>query len=500
MQSEGEVNNTSSPRTRVTRACNACRRRKVKCDGHQHQPCRNCSELGLQCTYSALNQSNRSRQSIVRGRIIAACKSDDVGGNAQIRNTAADVVRTPKGPLQYPISFFWGVVDDYCTYTLPTVPIIGKEEFRCLVRDTYQSTSNTALVYCLAAQTIALRRGRSGVCTVDTDNAGRLFELALQVRGPVLALSQITLHSVLVSVLVSMGMFATDRDAGMGSYYNREAVAGIQALKIDDASHQASFRPEVAAERERMFWLVFVHDRFHSLSTSRLGTLEPLPNLPAPTAGIPDDINAWFEQIVLLFKIVDNDFLRFYANKDSPYLTLEWIEEKQSQLGDDKYMWIEHSQHFTDMQHVDLVITRCWLRTLVWQIALHKFALTSDPQSQDRNFMSLDYPIRLSHQLRHLLTTKSREAVEVHGTGLLQKIFEIACTVADLLQHVVPRTHNLQAWSSHLDCFLFLHTFLFNMSKFYAVERNILNAKLIEVRSVFPDITYDLQFSPLPEE
>ena len=486
-------------RLRVVRACNACRRRKIKCDGQA--TCANCHEVSLTCIYDEQSKVSRARQAVFRGNTTTNLKSEifnQVGQDAEPASSSIGTLKATNGQTPYPVSFFWNLIDDYCKYTLPTAPIIGPQELRAMIKNMYQSSDQTALVYAIAAQTLNLTQTKSDISPGGIDDTSRLFEMALQIRGPVLSLQHITLHSVLVSVFVSMGMFADGRDEGMGSYYNKEGLAGVQTLRITDAIYQASLPPKVAAQRERLYWLLFVHDRFHAIHISRLSLLAPLPQLPQSSSDIPEEISAWFDQIVGLFRVVDEEFLTFHANKDSPYLTLAWIEQKQTQLGDEEDESLEDNQLFNDMQRVDLVITRYWLRTLVWQIALHKFALTSYPETQERNFMSLDYPMRLSYTLRNLLLTRPKETIEVHGTGLLQKIFEIACTVADVLQHVVPRT-DPQAWESHLECFLSLITFLFTMSKFYTVERNILAAKLADVRSVFPDLTYELHFSPIPD-
>ncbi|KAJ3369320.1 hypothetical protein GGF31_005421 [Allomyces arbusculus] len=46
-------------RTRTTQACETCRKRKVKCDGHQ--PCRHCFEFSLECRYVATPHASAKR-------------------------------------------------------------------------------------------------------------------------------------------------------------------------------------------------------------------------------------------------------------------------------------------------------------------------------------------------------------------------------------------------------------------------------------------------------
>jgi hypothetical protein len=53
--------------TSVKRACDACHRRKVKCDGIN--PCRNCSSAQLCCTYHAIPQKKGPKGS--RAKVIS---------------------------------------------------------------------------------------------------------------------------------------------------------------------------------------------------------------------------------------------------------------------------------------------------------------------------------------------------------------------------------------------------------------------------------------------
>jgi len=255
---------------------------------------------------------------------------------------------------------------------------------------------------------------------------------------------------------------------------------------VDDPEHQNSFEPAARAQRERLHWLLFIHERFHALSTYRPAVMTLLPNIPERDPSIPPGVNEYFTQLIYVFRVVDDDFIRNWSDKTRPGLTRAWIEKKQAELGNDTNTWSAGFDMLSDMQQVDLIVTRYWLRTLLWEMALHKSILSSNVQNPNHDFLSLAFPIRLSHQLQHCLSNKPREAVEIHGTGILDKIFEITCTVADLLQYVVPNTCTPEIQSAHVDCFLFLHGFLLKMSKFYHVERALLAAKLQAVQRALP--------------
>ncbi|KFX95023.1 hypothetical protein V490_04041, partial [Pseudogymnoascus sp. VKM F-3557] len=64
---------TTSASTSVKRACDACHRRKVKCDGLS--PCRNCSSAQLACTYNAIPQKKGPKGS--RAKVISELREQN---------------------------------------------------------------------------------------------------------------------------------------------------------------------------------------------------------------------------------------------------------------------------------------------------------------------------------------------------------------------------------------------------------------------------------------
>ncbi|KAI8356184.1 fungal-specific transcription factor domain-containing protein [Blakeslea trispora] len=51
-------NSNDSKRTRITRACDTCRRKKIKCDVNTRQPCSTCTQYNWECTF---NQATKKR-------------------------------------------------------------------------------------------------------------------------------------------------------------------------------------------------------------------------------------------------------------------------------------------------------------------------------------------------------------------------------------------------------------------------------------------------------
>jgi len=93
---------TPAPK-RVSKACDACKLRKVKCNGQER--CQQCSHLGLRCVYSV---SVRTRSQGKRGRIISEYKNKTTNATAVSMSIlpASEVSlgqSSPLGGMQYPV-------------------------------------------------------------------------------------------------------------------------------------------------------------------------------------------------------------------------------------------------------------------------------------------------------------------------------------------------------------------------------------------------------------
>jgi hypothetical protein len=62
---------------RASKACDACKRRKVKCNGQER--CQQCAHLGLRCVYSP---SGKQRSQGKRGHIISEFRKQTANVNA----------------------------------------------------------------------------------------------------------------------------------------------------------------------------------------------------------------------------------------------------------------------------------------------------------------------------------------------------------------------------------------------------------------------------------
>ena len=574
---------------RVAQACDACKLRKVKCNGQER--CQQCSHLDLKCIYSAVRAQRRTSQK--RGRLISEYKKSTAAAAGSFpasqkptfdavslrQNSppsaalAATTVTSPTAPIPSnchkrgnrstasidgiinsqnnkhnnetqngtadssyspPLSstptcnqdFFLALIPAYVSVVYPLNPVISEVELRESIANMSQDREHAALAYAAAAVTVNLTRSGSSRCTTDissdiSNQIKQLITKSIELAGSLHLDTRLTIRRIMIPMFLHNCLMALQK-IDLAFFYLREALSMMQMMRVGSAEMLAKSQFDLPerARRERLYWLAFVHERFLSIVDYRPAILTPLSELPEHDPNISDGMHEGFNQIIKLFRLVDGDFLHNWLGSHSDSgLTTAWIEQKQKELDDDDdYLLLGNNSvgvvdeadngiaissdaeagtisgggrvlqspgttRLTDMQQADLIITRQWLRTVVWQMAMSRCLLSS---GASKECMSLLFPVRLSHQLRFLITSMSRDAIEIHGSGILKKLFELADTIADVIIHVPIASH--EETTARVDDFLFLIRFLFTFPRFDPFEKEILREKLKRLQALFPYI------------
>lgn len=191
-------------------------------------------------------------------------------------------------------------------------------------------------------------------------------------------------------------------------------------------------------------------------------------------ASIATAITQGFIQIVRLFMHVDEDCCRkWFATFDSEQtIEPDWIIEKHRQLDAEAAGSGDKIAGLSNMQQADLVITKHWLRMLVWQMAMSKCLLSYKPSEQP---MSLLFPVGISGHLRATIANMSKDDIEVHGSGIQQKLFELTDTIASVVLTVPAASPEEK--HQRIDDFRFLFEFWCSLPRPPSVQRELLEGK-----------------------
>ncbi|KAL2424451.1 hypothetical protein ABEF95_010534 [Exophiala dermatitidis] len=435
----------------VKKACDACHRRKVRCTGEQ--PCNNCGQSNLRCTYLAIPQKKGpkgSRAKVISEIRVTQQKSTTTQSRPRLERFATEPspldfnsppttpahIRQPALLSQQTIEH---CVDFFFTNMCTTAWILDRQALTELLSS---RLSTDAHVYCLTASLCAFVMVQPGMnLAVGPGNcykgeppenrygyANMLLEDIKRVRKSIDYISTPTLSSVQISFLL-FGCYFTLEKQNVCWFHLREAATLAQMMGMHEESSYLIGDATENKYKRRAYWLLLVTERAYAMERHRPLTLHPTIELPEAEEGAGEEaIISGFLHLIKLFICIDDEFMALW-NKAKTRCTAAWFSELQQQLSDALPVELET----TENQAADIKITYHWLRMMVWQLSIANGCVSSSSPDASLTFL---FPIQVARDIVRDVQTMTLDAMEVHGIGLIEKLFDVACTLTDVISCV----------------------------------------------------------------
>ncbi|KZF25090.1 hypothetical protein L228DRAFT_265572 [Xylona heveae TC161] len=473
------------------RACDACHRRKVKCCSRR--PCTNCSQAGLSCTYNAIPQKKGPKGS--RAKVISELrqrqKQSQLAMEMQNRFMGIDGVpisysRTPG--LLTPETIR-SCIDFFFAHLYPTMPILQRDQLHQISMTIHDSVE----AYCLISSLCAFMMIQPGMKPPAGERNGedgrsegiafgtRLLEETLRVRKGLDYVENPTHFTVIISFFLFACYFGLDKH-NPAWFHLREATTLAQIIGLQQESSYLTGDPRDASRRRRLFWLLFVTERAYALQRHRPLSLHSTIEM-APVDEDPSEtvVLSGFNHMVNLYRPLDDMFVGLW-NKARADCSTPWLAQLQKQIA----CSLPATLTCTESQAADLRTSQQWLRTMVWQLSITNGYLSS---SSSEDSMTFKYPIDIARDLITFTGQLSRQAMEVHGVGLIEKLFDVACTLTDVMSCVPISSDGLQLGPRD-----YLNEVLALVSTLRGGESRYLPLLLAKINDTFPVLS-----APIPE-
>lgn len=467
---------------KVKQACDACHARKVRCDGAV--PCAGCVGLGLglgrggaaaaaaACTYLAVPKKTgpkgrrRARtQAVLRSAMekrpyrvpesMSSAPSTPPSGTPS-RGEGDEGSRLRMSPRVSP--GVWpgvapGVIrrclDAFFTHKYPITPMLDRQALEASLPrladlpDQYGLVTACCAVIVLSPEIIApvpaspssASSPRAGV-EPDLPSAEFLIAETARARRFGDHVSGPSLVAVQTSFFLFAAYFCMGRD-NAAWFHLREAMAMLQLLRLHEEHTYHGSLPDAVFAR-RTFWVLFITERAYALQRHRPLTLQTTIALPTVEDSDPDrHVLPGFLDLISLFRNFDSDFVTVWnISSTTAAASAEALARLQSVLD---FALPRVDQHAA-AQQADLLVSRQWLKVIVWQLCLSKTLLSGSSPDES---MSLHYPVVIARDLVRIARRLPPAALEANGVGILEKVFDVGCSLADVLSlrpAVVPRS------------------------------------------------------------
>jgi len=259
--------------TAVKRACDACHRRKVKCDGIN--PCRNCTSAQLSCTYNAIPQKKGPKGS--RAKVISELRETQrqTSLSAKVQNRMNGISSPPSSPTLAPTpglltsEMVKDCIDFFFNNMYPTMPILNRQrlEQQAMYMDQNLDT------YCLMTSLCAFMMIQPGMPLPGGDPYGLdsmpganivsgtlLMEETVRVRKSYDYLDSPTLNSLCTSYFLFGCYYGLDLH-DKAWFHLREATTLAHLIGMTKEETYMQFDSVEASRRRRLYWLLFVTER-----------------------------------------------------------------------------------------------------------------------------------------------------------------------------------------------------------------------------------------------
>jgi hypothetical protein len=376
---------------------------------------------------------------------------------------------TPGSSTPFEPELFYSMVPEYMEYLYPVCPILEEAELRANIRQMHVDSDAAALVYAFAGVgffTRQLLKPWEPNCYKQT---AEMVALALDHHATLRVDSGPRLTRIIGCILIEICLLVTHQ-LDLAFFYLREAISLMLMCGLDGFLGERTVNPVEYAHRERIYWVCFIHERVLAIDGSTTVCLDPLPSLPDVAASSRSSVERGWNYIIETYIVVDKDFVRFWMG-DRSLVTAKWIQAKYQQLAYPS--WELEISMLPPIQQVDLIISRQWLRTMMWQMAMSNMLLSSKAGQPEG--LSLFMPLRLSKQLKACLAALSNHSIAVYNVGLDPKLFEITTTVADVVLALPPG--DFAEVRSKIQDLLLTKQFLLNLVHVKPVHRKILQEK-----------------------
>lgn len=226
--------------------------------------------------------------------------------------------------------------------------------------------------------------------------------------------------------------FANASKIRTAAVYLRESIASVHWLGLD---RQETYEPLEREERSlklRIFWILFISERQAGFWTPYLDLVHLLtlhgrtfcaqncfPAVLVPIDEMPpyEEMDDSFRSITQAFSSLTRLFSHLQSN------ILETSSTRRPVMDPDKVTTAQtdlcaHTQHssFTEVQQVDLFVTRQWIRLLIWEYTMRHYKMSRDSTNQA---FSLLLPVTIARELLSLFPSVSAESIYAHGYGMV---------------------------------------------------------------------------------
>ncbi|KAJ5584241.1 uncharacterized protein N7459_004041 [Penicillium hispanicum] len=332
-------------------------------------------------------------------------------------------------------------VNVYVKYLFPIMPVVRAEQLRL---DSHQperiSPRRYAFLASLCAAThIQLKLDGANpvpdparLQSLDGGHAlvsgEKLLSEAVRARQECDIVEDISIDNLLTSFFLFASYGNLDQQSHAW-FYLCQATSMAFTLGLHRESTYSEFPVEEAEERRRVFWLLFITERGYALQQAKPVMLRSSIHKPQVLCSEDPILAFGFINLINIFeKLTSNLYDWISAGGGDGLLERPPTSTIQSSLC--KPISLDG---VPEIQQVDILITQQWLQSMMWKLSMSH---ATQPGSRDDAVLPFHLPVLVGKAVMGVIGTSSQGAIDAHGIGMEQKLFDMGSSVADVTRSV----------------------------------------------------------------
>ncbi|KAL4771314.1 fungal-specific transcription factor domain-containing protein [Aspergillus nidulans var. acristatus] len=334
-------------------------------------------------------------------------------------------------------------VNVYLKYMFPIMPVVRREE---LQQDCHHPERLTPQRYAFLASLCAATHiqlkldGATPVADPSHFQAGEnssmsgeeLLAEAVRARKDCDPIEDMNVESLLTSFFLFASYGNLDRQ-DHAWFYLCQAMSMVFALGLHRESTYAELNTEEAEQKRRVFWLLFITERGYALQQAKPVMLRNSIHKPQVLCSDDPILAYGFINLIGVFESLSVNLYDWVSaggsvsgGGNSRDGSSEMPPTSAIQATLSKPISLEG---VSEIQKVDILITQQWLQAMMWKLSMTR---ASQPGSRNETVLPFHLPVLVGKAVMSVIAEASQGAVDAHGIGMEQKLFDLGTSIADV--------------------------------------------------------------------
>ncbi|KAL4803697.1 fungal-specific transcription factor domain-containing protein [Aspergillus unguis] len=337
-------------------------------------------------------------------------------------------------------------INVYLKYMFPIMPVVRREE---LQQDCHHperlSPQRYAFLAALCTATHIQLKLDGATPVADTSHlqtgdgsalmSGEdLLAEAVRARKDCDPIEDMNIESLLTSFFLFASYGNLDRQ-DHAWFYLCQATSMVFTLGLHREATYTELSTEEAELRRRVFWLLFITERGYAFQQSKPVMLRNSINKPQVLCSDDPILAYGFINLINVFESLSMNLYDWVSagGRDG---SSEMPPMSAAHASLSKPISLEG---VTEIQKVDILVTQQWLQTMMWKLSI---ARASQPDSRNETVLPFHLPIQVGKAVLSVIAEASQGAVDAHGIGMEQKLFDLGVSVADVSRSLSTKAAN----------------------------------------------------------